>query len=143
MLASCPQKLGASLPPGCQQGNCVKTSERHRGGEELQWASESRGSFLSAFKQLQEKYNEKELDCVVKKALDEFFSYLSSTWINSSESAWFEGAHPYGASNNQVIEVNLQLFTHYYGYRELKASTNISRTLTPVGRGYPSGHSAT
>ena len=111
--------------------------------EELQWASESRGSFLSAFKQLQEKYNEKELDCVVKKALDEFFSYLSSKWINSSESAWFEGAHPYGASNNQVIEVNLQLFTHYYGYRELKASTNISRTLTPVGRGYPSGHSAT
>ena len=75
--------------------------------EELQWASEGRENFLSAFNQLKEKYHEKELDCNVQKALEDFFLYLSSTWINSSESAWFEGAHPYGASNNQVRKCNL------------------------------------
>ena len=70
--------------------------------ENFQWGSESKESFLAASSLLKEKYLESETDCATKKALNDFFNYLSSTWINSSESGWFEGAHPYGASNNQV-----------------------------------------
>ena len=70
--------------------------------EDLQWASETREHFLFATKLLKDKYMEIVTDCRLTQALEEFFNYLSSTWIDSSESSWFEGAHPYGASNNQV-----------------------------------------
>ena len=70
--------------------------------EDCQWGSESRESFLASSSLLRDKYLELETDVATKKALNDFFDYLSSTWIDSSESGWFEGAHPYGSSNNQV-----------------------------------------
>ena len=73
--------------------------------EELQWAADSKDSFLYLAKVLEEKYRDLDnLDSNTKTSLQSFFQYLQMTWVNSPESNWYEGAHPYGVSNNQGIE---------------------------------------
>ena len=89
--------------------------------ENCQWGSETKESFLAAASLLREKYLDEETDSATEKALTDFFNYLSSTWINSSESGWFEGAHPYGASNNQVRHYLIDQFSfHLKCFRVLR-----------------------
>ena len=45
--------------------------------EDCQWGSQSKESFLAASSLLKEKYLESETDCATKKALNDFFDYLS------------------------------------------------------------------
>ena len=35
-----------------------------------------------------------------------FLKYVEEVWITSKENQWFEGARPYGSSNNQGLEGN-------------------------------------
>ena len=55
------------------------------------------------------------------ESLEDFFSYFRSTWVNSKEKYWFEGAHPFGSSNNQGIEGQ---------NRDIKASFTFIRFTT-------------
>ena len=72
--------------------------------EELQWTADSKESFLYLAKVLEQKYQDCSFDSNTKTSLQDFFQYLEMTWVNSPESNWYEGAHPYGVSNNQGIE---------------------------------------
>ena len=57
------------------------------------------------------------------------FNYLSSTWINSPESGWFEGA-----SNNQVIHYLIRVTTIFLSFIIFRVSRELieaSRRLTP------------
>ena len=40
----------------------------------------------------------------LKAALARFFEYMRDVWVDSREFHWYEGAHPWGVSNNQGVE---------------------------------------
>ena len=80
------------------------TNELKKDIEDLQWAADSKESFLNVAKLLEKKYLEKDSDQNTNISIKNFFQYLKSTWIQSTESNWFEGANAFGVSNNQGIE---------------------------------------
>ena len=71
--------------------------------ENLQWSALNEASFRRGFELLEKKYLGRH-DLVLNAALENFFSYMHKVWIDSQEFRWFEGAHPWGVSNNQGVE---------------------------------------
>ena len=71
--------------------------------ENLQWSALNESSFKKAYSLLEEKYLGKH-DLVLNDVLNIFFSYMRKVWIDSTEFRWFEGAHPWGVSNNQGVK---------------------------------------
>ena len=70
-----------------------------------------------------EKYSSNvSLSAEVRQALDNFFTYFRSVWVESKEHQWYEGAH-IGSSNNQGIEGK---------NRDIKASHTF-RSKAPLG----------
>ena len=70
---------------------------------DLQWSALNLESFRKAYDLLENKYLGQH-DPVVNASLSRFFAYMRKVWIESGESLWFEGANPWGISNNQGIE---------------------------------------
>ena len=58
---------------------------------------------------VEEKYFEsKAIEHTVIESLKDFFSDFRSIWVHTKEKYWFEGAHPFGSSNNQGISVKTE-----------------------------------
>ena len=72
--------------------------------DNLQWSALNFESFKKAYDLIEIKYLDKH-DTVLNGSLTKFFQYMRKVWIDSGECLWFEGAHPWGVSNNQGIEV--------------------------------------
>ena len=73
---------------------------------------------------VKEKYFEsKAIEHTVIESLKDFFSDFRSIWVHTKEKYWFEGAHPFGSSNNQGIEGQ---------NRKIKASFTFRRKM-PLG----------
>ena len=91
--------------------------------EEIQWSA-NMDTFDNMIDLVEEKYvKNKTYDSSVIESLEEFFSYFRSTWVHSKEKYWFEGAHPFGSSNNQGIEGQ---------NRDIKASFTFRKKM-PLG----------
>ena len=91
--------------------------------EEIQWSA-NMFTFDKMIDLVEEKYvKSKAIDHTVIKSLEDFFSYFRSTWVHSKEKYWFEGAHPFGSSNNQGIEGQ---------NRDIKASFTFRKKM-PLG----------
>ena len=72
--------------------------------EEIQWSA-NMYTFDKMIDLVEEKYvKSKAIDHTVIESLEDFFSHFRSTWVHSKEKYWFEGAHPFGSSNNPGIE---------------------------------------
>ena len=71
--------------------------------DNLQWSVLNFESFKKAYDLIEIKYLDKH-DTVLNGSLTKFFQYMRKVWIDSGECLWFEGAHPWGVSNNQGIE---------------------------------------
>ena len=98
--------------------------------EDLQWAADSKESFLNVAKLLEKKYLEKDSDQNTNISIKNFFQYLKSTWIQSTESNWFEGANAFGVSNNQGIEgVNQSIKDGHTCQKKLPLGTFCSTML--------------
>ena len=67
---------------------------------DIQWSALNEGTFRKSFKLLEKKYVGK-YDAVLNGLINKFFSYMHKVWIDSEEFMWYEGAHPWGTSNNQ------------------------------------------
>ena len=70
---------------------------------DLQWSVLNEETFRKTFKLIEQKYLDKH-DVVLNGVLEKFFAYMRKVWVDSNECLWFEGAHPWGVGNNQVIE---------------------------------------
>jgi hypothetical protein len=66
--------------------------------ENLQWSVLNEKSFRKVFSLLEKKH----LD--LKVPLKVFFDYMRAIWMDSREFRWYEGANPWGVSNNQGAE---------------------------------------
>ena len=53
-----------------------------------------------------------------KSALDSFFSYFRSVWVDSSENRWYEGSHPFATSNNQGMEAKNKCIKQSHTFRK-------------------------
>ena len=90
--------------------------------EEIQWSAYN-STFSSLVNLLEEKYSSNvSLSAEVRQALNNFFTYFRSVWVESKEHQWYEGAH-IGSSNNQGIEGK---------NRDIKASHTF-RSKAPYG----------
>ena len=88
--------------------------------EEIQWSAVSEDVFLKLFQLLRLKYENAETKVQL------FLDYVEDTWINSKENLWFEGARPYGISNNQGLEgKNKHIKDSYSMRRKLPLGTFI------------------
>ena len=67
---------------------------------DIQWCALNDATFKKLFELLKIKYLENE-DQTLSQLIDKFFCYMHKVWIDSNESKWYEGAHPWGVSNNQ------------------------------------------
>ena len=67
---------------------------------DIQWSALNEGTFRKLFKLLEKKYVGM-YDAVLNGLINKFFSYMHKVWIDSEEFMWYEGAHPWGVSNNQ------------------------------------------
>ena len=56
-------------------------------------------------------------------AINHFFTYFRSVWVESQEFKWYEGSHPFASSNNQGIE----------GKNKSIKSTHTFRKKMPLG----------
>ena len=90
--------------------------------QDLQWSCHSESTFCHKFDLLEQKYTKGCHEKQEKTALVEFFSYIREQWgpeshvskwtgyiwgyilSNHTSNRWYEGAHPWGVSNNQGIE---------------------------------------
>lgn len=91
--------------------------------EDIQWSANN-DTFHLMVKQLERKYCEnKSYSEQALSALKIFFSYFKDVWVNSEEFMWYEGAHPFGSSNNQGIEGK---------NRDIKASQTFRKRM-PLG----------
>ena len=71
--------------------------------EYLQWSVLNEDSFHYVYNLLKQKYMDKHTP-IINSAVEKFFNYMDSVWIESGESMWWEGAHPWQISNNQGLE---------------------------------------
>ena len=71
--------------------------------EFLQWSVLNEKSFKKVYGLLELKYMNK-YDQPLNEAINKFFSYMRSVWVESKQSRWFEGAHAWKPSNNQGVE---------------------------------------
>ena len=71
--------------------------------EFMQWSVLNHQSFIKVYDLLEQKYLRKH-DATVNKAIETFFQYMRSVWIESKQNLWFKGAHPWKISNNQGVE---------------------------------------
>ena len=71
--------------------------------EFIQWSVLNHQSFNKVYDLLEQKYLRKH-DATLNKAIETFFQYMRSVWIESKQNLWFEGAHPWKISNNQGVE---------------------------------------
>ena len=69
----------------------------------IQWSALNEASFRKSVELLEKKYVDKN-DALLNGVVAKFFSYLHKVWIDSEEFRWYEGAHPWGISNNQGVE---------------------------------------
>jgi hypothetical protein len=70
---------------------------------DLQWSALNEKSFRKGFELLQSKYLDK-YDSILNGVISNFFDYMRKVWVDSNEFRWYEGAHPWGISNNQGVE---------------------------------------
>ena len=70
----------------------------------LHWSAINEESFRRAYDLLEKNYLTKELDDKLQDAVQDFFSYFRVQWAESPVSGWWEGAHPWEVSKNQVLE---------------------------------------
>ena len=95
--------------------------------EDLQWSAITEETFLALFQQLKEKYSDSGPE------IEDFLHYVETVWINSNENQWYEGARPYGCSNNQGLEAkNGHIKKSYSLRRKLPLGTFIDVMMTLV-----------
>ena len=95
--------------------------------EDLQWSAITEETFLALFQQLKEKYSDSGPE------IEDFLQYVETVWINSNENQWYEGARPYGCSNNQGLEAkNGHIKKSYSLRRKLPLGTFIDVMMTLV-----------
>ena len=70
---------------------------------DLQWSVLNEDSFSKVFTLIEDKFIGK-YDSILNDLLDKFFQYMRKVWVESTEHHWYEGAHPWGVSNNQGVE---------------------------------------
>ena len=92
-------RLGEIKRSNVEMGNTIMADI-----ESLQWSAINEESFRRAYDLLEKKYLTKEMDVKLQDAVQDFFSYFRSQWVESPVSGWWEGAHPWGVSNNQGLE---------------------------------------
>ena len=69
----------------------------------LQWSALNEKSFRTVFRLLVSKHsypNRPNLHIAVQA----FFDYMQTTWIESDEFRWYEGAHPFAPGHNNSLE---------------------------------------
>ena len=88
---------------------------------DLQWSATSEKIFRELFEKLKEKYSGSGSE------IDDFLQYIEDVWIESKENQWYEGARPYGCSNNQGLEAkNAHIKQSYTLRRKLPLGTFIN-----------------
>ena len=78
----------------------------------IQWSELNETSFRKSVELLEKKYLDKN-DAILNGVLAKFFVYLHKVWIDSGEFRWYEGAHPWGISNNQGVETKSSPIQQY------------------------------
>ena len=77
-------------------------------------------TFTIMIDKLESKYCENDShDQSLKSALNTFFSYFRSVWVDSSEFRWYEGSHPFASSNNQGMEAKNKSIKQSHTFRRL------------------------
>ena len=69
----------------------------------LQWSALNEISFRAGFELLRSKYLG-QVHSVLNGVISNFFDYMRKVWVSSNEFRWYEGANPWGISNNQGVE---------------------------------------
>ena len=77
-------------------------------------------TFKVMIQKLESKYLENNsYDEKLKSALNTFFSYFRSVWVDSSEYRWYEASHPFASSNNQGMEAKNKSIKQSQTFRRL------------------------
>ena len=72
--------------------------------EELQWSAHNEETFRYVCNLIAQKYSAEVYSATTRDAVNSFFEYFNSQWVESPTFRWYEGAHPWAISNNQGIE---------------------------------------
>ena len=71
--------------------------------ENLQWSVLNEKSFRKVLSLLEKKHLDNQ-NPDLKVPLKVFFDYMRAIWVDSRGFRWYEGANPWGVSNNQGVE---------------------------------------
>ena len=72
--------------------------------EDIQWSANN-STFKNLVRMLEEKYLKSSNNTAeISSAIQHFFIYFRSVWVDGAENNWFEGSNPFASSNNQGIE---------------------------------------
>ena len=79
-------------------------------------------TFEPMIAKLESKYcKNNSYEARTKSAMDSFFSYFRSVWVDSLENRWYEGSHPFATSNNQGMEAKNKCIKQNHTFRKRMA----------------------
>ena len=96
--------------------------------EYMQWSVLNEESFHYVYNLLKQKYMEKNTP-IINGAVEKFFEYMDNVWIQSGESMWWEGAHPFQISNNQGVEGCNKEIKQSHTFRKRLAIGDLMRVM--------------